>query len=31
MSYGADVNAPDEGGKTPICYATENAYLNMTI
>ena len=30
MSYGADVNASDEGGKTPICYATENAYLNMT-
>ena len=30
MSYGGDKNAPDEGGKTPIFYATENAYLNMT-
>lgn len=30
MSYGIDTNAPDQGGKTPICYATENAYLNTT-
>lgn len=29
IRYGADVNAPDETGKTPIFHATENADLKM--
>ena len=30
ISYGADVNAPDETGRTPIFYATDNADLKIT-
>jgi hypothetical protein len=30
ISYGADVNAQDETGKTPIFYATQNADLKIT-
>jgi len=30
ISYGADVNAKDEIGKTPIFYATQNADLKIT-
>jgi ankyrin repeat protein len=30
ISYGADVNAQDETGKTPVVYATENADLKIT-
>ena len=30
LSYGADVNAPDETGRTAIFYATEKADLEMT-
>ena len=30
ISYGIDVNAPDETGRTPIFYATDNADLKIT-
>jgi ankyrin repeat protein len=30
ISFGADVNAQDETGKTPIFYATQNADLKIT-